>query len=114
MTKIIFILVSIVILTGCKNNNPVPKPRGYFRMEFPDKKYREFSSGCPFLFEIPTYGTMNPVLDGVKEPCWYNLSFTDYSATVYLTYKKINDNLGEHIEDVRTIVYKHTIKANDI
>ena len=37
-----------------------------------------------------------------------------FNANIYITYKPIKNNLPVFIEDVRTIAYKHSIKADDI
>lgn len=108
------VLVSVVFFVSCKQSF-TPRPRGYFRIDFPEKTYQQFSSDdCAFKFEIPTYGKMNPVKESYAEPCWYNLDFDSYNATIYITYKPVENNLIDLIEDVRSIAYKHTIKADDI
>jgi gliding motility-associated lipoprotein GldD len=104
--------LSITFISCKKNYNP--KPYGYFRIEFPEKKYYQFKSDCKFYFEIPVYGEVSPVKESYAEPCWYNVNFKDYNACFYLTYKPLHNNLAVHIEDIRTIVYKHSIKADDI
>ena len=103
----------IVTLISCKKTY-TPKPYGYFRIEFPEKHYLKFKSDCNFSFEIPVYGEVLPVKESYAEPCWYNVVFKDYNACFYLTYKPLNNNLPMHIEDIRTLVYKHSIKADDI
>ena len=112
--KIVLILVLILISLSCKQSL-APKPRGFFRIDFPEKSYELFiPEECEFQFEKPVYATMKPVTESFAEPCWYNMSFKDYNATVYITYKAIDGNLANYIEDVRSIAYKHTIKADDI
>lgn len=109
----IIIIVGLVLAgTACKPP-AVPKERGYFRIDFPEKQYVSYSGDCPFSFDVPSYSKLLKSEEAHK-PCWYNLDFTEYGATIYLTYKALNHDLFEHIEDVRTLVYKHTIKADDI
>jgi gliding motility-associated lipoprotein GldD len=112
ITILMFFL--IYPLVSCKKAYN-PKPRGYYRIDFPEKKYLRHTSDCSFSFEMPVYGELIPVKESYAEPCWYNIVFKDYNASVYLTYKPLNNNeLPLHIEDIRTIVYKHSIKADDI
>lgn len=101
------------ILLSC-SPPPSPKPRGYFRVDFPEKQYTRFHSECSYSFESPSYATIKPSGIRTAEPCWYDIVFKEYRATVYLTYKPLISNLSSHTEDVRRIVYKHTIKADDI
>lgn len=104
----------ICMLSACKE--PLsPKPRAYFRIDFPEKKYELFKSDCNFSFEYPLYGVVKHADVSTAEPCWYNIVFSDYKATIYLTYKSLhNTDLSGYMEDIRRIVYKHTIKADDI
>lgn len=52
--------------------------------------------------------------DRNAEPCWFNLVFSKYNATIHLSYKDVNKNLSQFIEDAHTLAYKHTIKADAI
>jgi gliding motility-associated lipoprotein GldD len=91
-----------------------PKPRGYFRIEFPEHKYKVFDTVTPFSFEIPDYSAMVPDSEQYAEPYWYNLEFPKLNGKIHLSYKKINKDLAKYIEDCRMLAYKHTIKADDI
>jgi gliding motility-associated lipoprotein GldD len=112
-----YIRVGFIVFTGlivACNQPAVPKPRGYFRIEFPDKTYTRFQSECKYSCEIPTYSKIVSSKLSTAEKCWYNLDFTNYNATIYLTYKPLVGNLSVYAEDIRKIVYKHIIKADDI
>lgn len=113
-TDLIIVAALIVVLTLSCKKVYTPKPRGYFRIDFPEKKYHSFGSECKFGFEAPVYCIVKPNKEHYAEPCWYNIEFTGYNANVYLTFKVLQRSLPEYIEDVRTIVYKHSIKADDI
>jgi gliding motility-associated lipoprotein GldD len=110
---VILTLGTLLIMCGCREPY-APKPRTYFRIDFPEKEYADFKSECSFSFQYPVYGVVEKTALVNAEPCWYNISFRDYKATIYLTYKPLKDNLSTHIEDIRKIVYKHIIKADDI
>jgi len=109
------VLPALVILfaAGC-NKTTTPKPRAFFRIDFPEKKYQTFSGDCPYTFEYPVYGiiTVPDVADA--EPCWYNIEFPAFKGKIHLTYKTVNNNLPVYMEDIRTLAYKHIIKADDI
>ncbi len=107
------VLSIITWLSSCKPT-PTPKPKGYFKIDLPQKEYTEFSSSCPFKFEYPVYGIIEELEGENFEPCWYNISFPAYKAKIHLTYKEVDDNLADYIEDVRLLVYKHVVKADDI
>lgn len=106
--------IIIILISSCKEN-PIPKPRAYFRISFPEKEYQQYESDCPYTFKYPVYSTITLDKNQLSEPCWININFPQYKATIHLTYKKIeNDNLQELFEDSHTLVYKHVVKADAI
>jgi gliding motility-associated lipoprotein GldD len=113
LLKFFYIIAITSAFVGC-NQTPTPKPRGYFRIDFPEKKYQPYDSICPYTFEYPVYGNIESTNYASAEPCWFNIDFPGYNAKIHLTYKPVNNNLATYIEDVRTLVYKHIVKADDI
>lgn len=110
----IFLVVCLLpFLFSCKQKY-TPKPIGYARIDFPQKEYQRYDSNCPYSFEYPNYGIIDPNPPKSNEPCWININFPNYNGTIHLSYKKINNNLPEYIEDSRTLAYKHTVKADAI
>lgn len=110
----LLVLASSFAFTSC-NENYAPKPRGYFRIELPAKNYVRYApSDCPFSFEIPDYANMARDTNRLAEPCWMYLQFPRFNGEVYLSYKSVDKNLNKLIEDAHTLVYKHTVKADDI
>jgi gliding motility-associated lipoprotein GldD len=103
-----------VLLTSCHNNDYMPKPRGYFRIDFPAKEYRAFDTTFPFTFEYPRYATILPDKSSLAEPYWINIIYTQFHAQLHISYKVVNQNLGTYLEDVHTLVDKHIPKANAI
>ena len=95
-------------------SKPTPKPRAYFRINFPEKKYQLYDSTCPFKFEYPVYMKIKYVENYENEPCWINVEFPQFKCNIHLTYKRIDKNFNNLTEDIRSLVYKHTIKADDI
>lgn len=106
-------LLLLVIITSC--DEPLaPKPRGYFRITLPKKSYTSYQpNGCPFHFDIPTYATVvQDSADAAK--CWMNIEFPDFKGTLYLSYKDVNNDLPQLIDDCRSLAMKHTAKASAI
>ena len=113
LTQYLFLLI-IVFFAACGNTYS-PKPHGYFRIELPEKQYVKFSNNnVPYSFEIPKYSFMLADSSDNAEQWWYNLSFPEMKGTIHLTYKKVNNNISEYVEDTRELVNKHTIKAEAI
>lgn len=111
----IALLVSIpYILSGCREYTP--KPHGYPRIEFPDRSYQPTSVPCNFQFNQPSYAIMIPDTNDYSESCWYNLFYPDFDATLHLSYRYFDDpaQLDSMTEDAFKLVFKHTIKAEEI
>jgi len=107
-----FILIAIVFI-ACENN-PVPKPTGYFRIDLPEKNYRQVDTiPFPFSFKLPQYAFVN-LRRTKKDKNFLNIDFTRFGARVHLSYIPVKDNLPKLLEDSRTLVYKHVVKAQDI
>ena len=93
----------------------VPKPRGYFRIDVPEKKYSRFVPPvCPFSFEIPQYAKVDFDTNRFAEPCWMSVKFPRFRGELFLSYKPLHNNLNQYAEDAHTLAYKHSVKADVI
>lgn len=103
-------------ITGCDDEDIVysPKPKGYCRIDFPEKEYRPYDSLCPYKFEIPIYSVLKPDNNPGSDPCWFNLEFPKFKATLYLSYKPINNNIAKYLDDSHDIANRHQIKATGL
>lgn len=108
-----FFVALVLVFSSCEEENPVPKPKGYFRIKLPEKSYIKFDRICAYNFETPVYSRIDTT-PGIKEPCWINIHYPLFDATLHLSYKPVNNNLPNYLEDARSLTYKHTAKANDI
>jgi gliding motility-associated lipoprotein GldD len=90
---LLFTIFSLALFS-CEDNDTVgtPKPRGYFRIDMPAKKYVQYDAECPFSFEIPDYAQMFLSAAPNAEPCWRDLYFGKYHATLYISYKEFNSD----------------------
>lgn len=109
--KYILLFLLLMSLYSCNNSTVIPKPRSYFRIDFPQKKYVNFESTYPFSFQIPEYTKIYVINN---DSCWFNIYYPQNRATIYITYKQINNNLNSYLEEAREFVYKHCIKADAI
>ncbi len=104
-----------VFLTSC-NDEYTPKPRAYFRIDIPSNSYRPFNSNCPFSFEYSKFAIANIYKGSKIENCWYNIDYPKFKATIHLSYTalKSRKDLETQLSNSRTLVYKHTVKADGI
>jgi gliding motility-associated lipoprotein GldD len=117
----LFLIILISVLAVACNSEYTPKPRGYFKIEFPPKKYQLFDApGFPYSFEYPVYGEI--VKDSLffderaENPYWINIDFPQFEGKIHISYKEIGKNKFDSlVNDAFTMSYKqHTYKASAI
>jgi gliding motility-associated lipoprotein GldD len=112
-------LVVFLLFTAC-NSDYTAKPKGYFKIDFPEKKYQLFQQpGYPYSFEYPIYA--NVVKDSsffgeaTENPWWINIDFPQFNGKVHISYKTIGPNkFDKLVNDAYTMTNKHTSKAYSI
>lgn len=108
------IALLLVTLLGCEEPAYIPKPMGYYRIDFPEKEYAVYDDNCPYQFERPAYST---ILDNATDSmtyCFKTIAFPQYKATISITYKSLTDSpvpLSEYSQHSRDKAYEHDIKA---
>jgi len=122
LLPVIFQLITVIFLLSSCNSTYTQKPAGYFKIDFPEKKYQVFNQpGYPYTFEYPVYGKV--VKDSVyfdtsaENPWWINLEFPQFNSKIYLTYKVIgtkNNTLEKLLNDAHNLTNKHSVRADYI
>lgn len=109
----LFILSIVIFSAGC-NNDVIPRPYGYFRVDLPPHSYENFdSTGLPYSFDINKIAAIRPRVKSGEE-YWIDILYPSLNAAVYCSYKPVHSDLFNLLEDTRKIVYKHTIRADAI
>ncbi|MGE0636526.1 MAG: gliding motility lipoprotein GldD [Bacteroidia bacterium] len=108
------LLSACLLLLSCGEEDYTPKPRGFFRIELPEKEYQAYQSDCPFTFQYPVYTSIENDTKGLSEPCWINLNFPAFKGTLHISYKSVDGNIVQYLEDARELTNKHIAKASAI
>lgn len=95
-----------------EEERPLPKPLGYFRIDLPEKQYRKVDTLERYAFETPDYALITNDPLSPDEKNWINVEMPRFKASIHLTHKVVNGNLGEYLEDVHTMLTKHLQRAN--
>jgi gliding motility-associated lipoprotein GldD len=119
-TRILTLFIFLSASYGCRNV-AVPKPRGHFRIDLPERKYIEFKGqygknfNIPLSFEYPAYGHLIFQGERGSDPGWFNIEFPSYKAKIYLTYKDVKNDLDSLLDQSYDLNVKyHVAKADAI
>lgn len=100
MNKQFFFLVFFLSLTSflfsC-NSTYTYKKKGYFHIDFPEKKYQTFDQpGYPYTFEYPVYANVikdTTFFDAKPENDWWiNIDVPRFGGRIYISYKEVEKN----------------------
>ncbi len=115
MKNILLTLLIIIILISCKEKY-TPKPRGYFRIDFPVKKYSPIKKSFSYSFDIPDYAKIIQDPRNTDKPGWIKVTIPANKAEIHISYYDLQGNklspktlLQELMEESRSLAYKHTI-----
>jgi len=122
MRVILFLSCIVLSLVSCGEESvAIPKPRIYPRVIYPEKTFVKFDEEfCKFTFQRPGYTKV--VQDTLyfdeepKDPCWFNLVYPDFDASIYFSYAPITNanNFEKRRNDAFVFAQKHNVKANYI
>ncbi len=96
ISKVSFCLLSMAcsqLFYSC-NSTYTSKKKGYFKVDFPERKYISFKQeGFPYTFEYPVYANIikdSTYFDSNPEnPYWINIDFPQFGGRIFLSYKII-------------------------
>jgi gliding motility-associated lipoprotein GldD len=118
----LFLFLLLTALTICSCNSAYTfKKRGYFKINFPERKYKLFDqAGYPYSFEYPAYSYV--IKDSTffearpENDWWLNIDMPLFAGRIYISYKEVGKNkLDSLVNDAFTMSYKqHTYKASGI
>ena len=106
---IALLLIVLFSLFSCKDN-VLPKPASYLRLDYPEAQYVNFeNSVSPFSFDMNSKAVIKREKD-----FGLTISYPKMKATIYLTYKPVNNDIEKLLRDAQKLTYEHVIKADNI
>ena len=115
--KQITLLLLITCFFSC-GDDPLPKPKAFLSLEYPEAKYIKTKTELPFSFEKNRLASKitNKRLEGSGESYGLNIEYSKLKGTIYLTYKDISkrDDLLRYLRDAQNFTQEHTKKADEI
>lgn len=97
-----------VLFCSC-GDDPIPKPHGELRLEYPNAVYESLSQSCPFVFDTNSNAEVH-----VKGDCSMVIEYPKMNANIFITYKKVQQDLDVLLSDAQKLTYEHVAKADNI
>ena len=117
MKNVIYLLIMAVSFS-C-GDDPVPKPKAFLRLEYPNAKYVQAKVDVPFSFETNLLATKLNArnITATTESYGINIEYPSLKGTVFLTYKAVEgneNNLILFLRDAQKFTLEHTKRADEI
>jgi gliding motility-associated lipoprotein GldD len=110
-----FCMTGYFLLLSCNSDYSAGKRKGYFHIDFPDKKYQVFNQpGYPYTFEYPVYATVtrdSTFFDDKAGDWWVNIDVPQFAGRIYISYKAIGgqNKFDSLVRDGFKMAYKQHV-----
>ena len=95
-------------LFSCKEE-VLPKPKAQLKLEYPKSSYQQLENDCPFTFEYNQTSNL-----GFTDNCGVQIDYPSIKGSIYLTYKRVDENIRDLLLDAEKLTYEHVVKADAI
>ncbi len=110
-----FIFLVTALLAACNSDYSTGKKKGYFKIDFPEKKYQLFDRpGYPYTFEYPVYANVvkdSTFFDDRAGDWWVNIDIPRFAGRIHVSYKPVNaqNNFDSLVRDGFKLAYKQHV-----
>lgn len=112
-----FLILTLISCSGKKNENYVPKPKGYNRIDLPKNEYTVLDQKHPYTFQVSKFAEVLPDTFRGAGKDWLFIHYPAFKANIQLTYKSLDGSqkvLQDYINDSYKLAGKHQIRASSI
>ncbi len=104
---VIAIITTMCVIGACKNE-PIPKPKAEIRLEYPQ--------GQPATLETENFRFQYNQLSKAEanKDQAFTLTYPDMKGAIFISYKKVTNNIDKLIIDAKRLSYEHAAKADNI
>jgi len=114
----VLLIAGCQLLNSCNSDYSAGKKKGFFHIDFPEKKYQVFNQpGYPYIFEYPVYAriTKDSTFFGDKAGDWWiNIDVPQFAGRIYISYKAIggNNKFDSLVNDGFKMAYKQHVDVS--
>ena len=111
-------LIYTFCLAACNSDYSVGKKKGYFHIDFPEKKYQLFDKpDYPYSFEYPVYSNVvkdSTFFNDKAGDWWINIDLPQFVGRIYISYKEIGrkNNFDSLVKDGFKMAYKQHVDVS--
>ncbi|MDR9401014.1 MAG: gliding motility lipoprotein GldD [Psychroflexus sp.] len=109
--KSALIAFGCLLIFSCQEKNNQPKPKAFLALDYQTAKYKSLELECPYQFKINQSIAVRKI---GQNTCDIKLIYPRKKASVFISYKSIDNNLKKLLVDAQKIPTKHQIKADAI
>ncbi len=105
--------IVLLILSSC-DQQYLPKPLGYNRLDLPEPAYRPLPDSLPYHFEYSRHAELLADTSYVHDRYWIEIYYPQLKSDIHITYQPLHGSkklLKEFMDDAYTLTAKHQIKA---
>ena len=106
MKKFLVQMILFFLVFSCKGKPMKPKPKSMLNLMYPIPTYIKKKSKCPYAVEINSYSNFIST-----DKCGDRIIYPNLKGTIFLTYKRINNNFDSLLSDAYSMPLKHVRKA---
>jgi gliding motility-associated lipoprotein GldD len=109
----IFIVCCSFLLAAC-NQEYLPKPKGYNRIDLPSHEYVSMVDSMPYSFDYSKHAVLLQNKSWITERYWIDIQYPEMNANVQITYKAISNQdklTQEYVTDSYRLTAQHNVKA---
>lgn len=114
MLRSFIVILLVVSCYACNSDYSVGKKKGYFKIDFPEKKYQVFDQpGYPYTFEYPVYAKVikdTTFFEDKAEDYWINIDIPQFDGRIHISYKPVSAKYN--FDSLRNDAYKMATKQH--
>ena len=110
--KFLSLIIGLTIFTSCGDNeNYIPKPPTYLRLDIPSAEKVLFDDECPYTFETSNLYKVSKVSD---TNCHKDIDLGPLNGVIHFSYISMTESLSAYVNFANDKVDEHKIKASAI
>jgi gliding motility-associated lipoprotein GldD len=114
MKKILLITFAIALLYSCEEENYIPKPPSYLRLELPDHEYENYVDSCNYSFDLAKLYSVEKAPSSIGGDCHRRIQLGPLNGTVFFRYWNMTEPLAYYINNANDEIDRHKGKARDV